>query len=187
MGLFITLFEGETAVKNRYLDFLCEIVGGTDEYSRLLGELHGIEFYSLIPNDDNRGEDGKQLREKFADERGQHALSLCLTDPCTVLEMLIGLSFRLEFETAQSRWEKTPDEWFWILIDNLDLTCYDDSVFLDDEMCYTLFSKVSQMLERHYESDGNGGLFPLKHPKKDQRRVELWYQMSAYVLENYPI
>ena len=63
---------------NRYFEFLCSIVDedGSREYDKLLSELHGIDFYSLIPNDDNRGEDGKQLRERFEDEEGAHKASL---------------------------------------------------------------------------------------------------------------
>jgi hypothetical protein len=172
-------------VKNRYFDFLCNIVDedGSCGYDKLLGELHGIEFYSLIPNDDNRGEDGKQLRQRFIDEEGQHALSQSHLDECTVLEMLIGLSYRLEFETMSSRWEKTPKEWFWILIDNLGLNTYVDGSFIPNEV----LSILKTFLDRGYKNSGDGGLFPLHKPKKDQRRVEIWYQMSAYVLENYPI
>jgi hypothetical protein len=34
---------------------------------------------------------------------------------------------------------------------------------------------------RTYEPNGVGGFFPLENPNEDQREVELWYQMSAYV------
>lgn len=176
-------------MKNSYFNFLCNIVDEdmSGEYSKLLGELHGIDFYSLIPNDDNRAEDGKQLREKFIDEEGQQALSLSQLGPCTVFEMLIGLSYRLEFESANSRWEKTPGEWFWILLDNLGLGWCNDSMFVQMQNMDEIHLKVGVFLDRHYKSDGSGGLFPLKNPRKDQRRVEIWYQMSAYILENYPI
>jgi hypothetical protein len=150
-------------VKDRYFDFLCNIVDedGSCGYDKLLGELHGIEFYSLIPNDDNRGEDGKQLRQRFIDEEGQHALSQSHLDECTVLEMLIGLSYRLEFETMSSRWEKTPKEWFWILIDNLGLSLYDDSHRVDE-----VADILKIFLDRHYEANGHGDYFHLRNPKK---------------------
>ena len=170
-------------MRNRYFDFLCRIVGREDEYGKLLNDLHQIEFYSLVPHDDNRAEDGKQIRERFMDEEGLHALSQSDLGECTVLEMLIGLSFRLEFETAQSCWEKTPDEWFWILIDNLDLTHCNDGRYSLAEVT----KNVLNFLSRHYNSNGDGGLFPLNTSKRDQRRVEIWYQMSDYILENYPI
>jgi hypothetical protein len=179
--------NGGSRLKNRYFEFLCNIVGRIDRYNKLLEELYLVEFYPLIPHDDNRGEDGKQLREKFMDEEGQQALSQSDLGPCSLLEMLIGLSFRLVFETEQSRWEKNPREWFWILIDNLGLQWCDDLMFERLECREELDIKVKNFLDRQYKSDGEGGLFPLKNPKKDQRRVEIWYQMSAYILENYPI
>jgi len=174
--------------ESRYFDFLCAIVGRSHEYSILLDELHGIEFYSLIPNDDNRCEDGKHLRQLFIDEVGPTGSSSLPHNHCTVLEMLIGLSFRLEFETAQSRWEKKPSEWFWILIDNLGISEWDNECFDEhrDEWS-VLDEQVGRMLARDYEANGNGGLFPLKETKRDQRRVEIWYQMSEYIMENYPM
>jgi len=165
-------------MKNDYFDFLCHVVDKENRHGILLQTLYRIDYYSLIPNDDNRGVDGQLLRESFVEE-GRQTLSFCPTGPCKVLEMLIGLSIRLEFETSQSRWEKTIGEWFWILIDNLGLNgCRNKHEIMD---------KVGIMLERRYNEDGDGGLFPLKDPKKDQRRVEIWYQMSQYMLENYPI
>ena len=175
-----------------YLDFLCDIVWeltpDTAEKQRerlLMKQLYDMEFYSLIPNDDNRGMDGLQIRDTFIDNGGgQQALPL---SPCSVLEMLIGLSFRLEFETSQSKWEKTPKEWFWILMDNLDIHYrYNQDLSLD-EYSDKIVTKVSHFIERHYKSSGEGGLFPLKHAIKDQKKVEIWYQMSAFILENYPI
>lgn len=152
---------------------------------QLLQRLFGMEFYSLIPNDDNRGMDGIELREQFIDQGGgQHVLPF---GPCTVLEMLIGLSYRLEFETTQSKWEKTPREWFWILIDNLNLDFRSYPDLNIEDYRELIFESVTLFLERGYKSNGEGGLFPLKNPKKDQKKVEIWYQMTNFVVENYPI
>jgi len=174
--------------KNKYLGFLCSIVGKSQDYGRLLEELHKIPFYHIIPNDDNRAMDGAELRDAFLDEVGPSGAPFLPEYPCSVLEMMIAMAKRLEFETAQSKWEKSPDEWFWILVDNLGFTSCDNTAFIQ---CQTIGDYVRKsvriFLERSYDSDGNGGLFPLKNPQKDQRRVEIWYQMNAYVLENYPI
>ena len=43
----------------------------------------------------------------------------------------------------------------------------------------------SPPVERRYKRSGEGGLFPLKNAAKDQRKVEIWYQLSSYLLENY--
>lgn len=175
-------------MENRYFDFLCGIIGRSQEYSILLDELHKIKFYSLIPNDDNRGADGLYLRSTFLDEVGPSWSPSLPTGQCTVLEMMVGLAYRLEFETAQSKWEKTVSEWFWILIDNLGLINYDNDAYFTNGKVETDIPKIiDRMLAREYDADGNGSLFPLKNPKKDQRRIEIWYQMTNYILENYPI
>ena len=171
---------------NRYFDFLCSLVGRDEEYSLLLNKLQRIEFYSLIPNDDNRVADGLYLRSMFEDEVGQNWPTS--SESCSVLEMLIGLARRLQFETVQSKWEKTVGEWFWILIDNLGLSnCTDVVCYKDASVENTICSVINTMVSREYDSNGNGGLFPLINSEKDQRRVELWYQMTNYILENYPI
>jgi hypothetical protein len=185
---------GERRMRNdQYFTFLCDLVWddvieSTDAENRtfqLLSQLYRTEFYSLIPNDDNRGMDGLDIREDFIDHQGgQQALPF---GSCSVLEMLIGLSFRLEFETSQSKWEKTPTEWFWILINNLNLDFPSNNYLSEDEYQEKIVDIVTIFLERKYKNNGEGGLFPLKNPKNNQKKIEVWYQMSAYILENYPI
>jgi len=175
-------------MENRYFDFLCAIVGRSQEYNMLLDELHKIKYYSLIPNDDNRGVDGLQLRQTFLEEVDHTWSSSLPKGECTVLEMLIGLAYRLEFETLQSKWEKTKSEWFWILIDNLGLIeCVNNRTDNNRQVCKEVTNIINRMLARDYEYNGNGGIFPLKDPKRDQRRIEIWYQMTNYICENYPI
>lgn len=173
---------------SRYFDFLCRIVGKYSDYSQFLRLLHRIEFYSIMPNDDNRGADGLHLRELFCDgKEGPTDPLSCPQGPCTILEMFIGLSFRLEFETAQSKYEKTPSEWFWILVDNIGLTPYTNSYFYNGASIDEVTEIIGRFLERKYAYNGEGGLFPLNKPKNDQRLIEIWYQMSAYIIENYPL
>jgi hypothetical protein len=172
---------------NRYFDFLCNIVGRRNEYEELLKQLHRTEFYSLVPNDHNRGADGEHLREIFCDMM-RLSTPILFNKPCSVLEMLIGLAHRLEFESAQSSWEKSPEEWFWILLNNLGLDEYtNDEYFNDRDTLSRVDIILDIFLRRLYKRNGEGGLFPLRYPKENQRKVEIWYQMTAYILENYPI
>ncbi len=173
-------------MKNRYLDYLYKIVRKNIPYVRLIQKLFSMEFYSFVPNDDNRVADGLYLRSEFCEKEELHALSFCPDGPCTVLEMLIGLSLRLEFETSQSKYEKTPREWFWILIDNLGLSEFNDEVYTS-EIDQHVENVIQICIDRKYSYLGEGGLFPLKRARSDQRTTEIWYQMSAYLLENYPI
>lgn len=97
---------------------------------------------------------------------------------CSVLEMLIGLSRRLAFEGGGE-----PAGWFWLLMRNLTLDGMDDERF--DLMDPTIVDDIVQRLVwRQYNWDGKGGLFPLQFPNRDQREVEIWYQMQAWLLEN---
>lgn len=172
---------------NSYFDFLCNLVGRKYEYSRLLGHLHRVEFYSLVPNDDNRGADGEQLRNDYIDEVGPTGAPSLPNTGCSVLEMLMGLAKRLEFELLGGRYERPARELFWVLIDNLELDWCDDVAYSNRGTSEEVEAKIKDLLERKYDTNGEGGLFPLRHAQRDQRRVEIWYQMSAWVIENYPI
>lgn len=139
--------------------------------------LYKKEFVWIVPNDDNRIEDGKDLRYEFVDaQRLQNVDPSWVNLPCSMLELLIGLSRRFSFEA-----EGEPARWFWEMMDNLELSRYHDRRdYSEDEVDEVL----ERVIFRTYSYSGKGGLFPLKNPEKDQRNVELWYQMSAYILEN---
>ena len=69
-------------------------------------------------------------------------------------------------------------------MENLDLRQFSDEVYEDYIDAPDLVQeRVDVFLDRAYSPDGTGGLFPLHEPDEDQRQVELWYQMSAYLLE----
>lgn len=143
----------------------------------LLRQLYTKEFVWIIPNDDNRLEDGRDLRNQFVDEQ-----ELSDVDPhwmdigCSMLEMLIALSRRLSFED-----DGAPEEWFWRLMQNLDLHDKTDKSKFSAEDVDEILNNV---IWRTYRRNGRGGLFPLKRAHEDQSEVEIWYQLSAYLLEN---
>lgn len=146
-------------------------------YWNLLTAMFKKEFVWFIPNDDNRVEDGRYLRCEFIEDLG---LDESDVDPdwmdlgCSMLEMMIGLSRRLSFQD-----EGEPCDWFWILVNNLDLRYSDRNKFPAEAVEEVL----DNVIWRTYEPDGKGGLFPLRHPDRDQRDVELWYQLNSYLLE----
>lgn len=148
-------------------------------YWSLLRHLYTKEFVWIIPNDDNRVEDGRDLRDEFIH---QHKI---VPDPewmglkCSILEMLIGLSRRAAFEAT----EGGPRDWFWIFIKNLDLIDLNDAKYNDSATAVEVDEILDQFVWRNYSPSGKGGLFPLKEADEDQRKVELWYQLAAYLLE----
>jgi hypothetical protein len=170
------------SLEQEYLDWLYSQVANprrgrrVDKYWVLLRILFKKEFLWLIPKDDNRAKDGKDLREEFLVSEG-----IELDDPdwvhlgCSMLEMLIALSRRLGFET-----DSDPAPWFWTLMRNVDLERYNDAAEIRHDRIHEILDTV---IWRLYHPSGDGGLFPLKKPHQDQREVELWYQLQAYLLE----
>jgi hypothetical protein len=144
-------------------------------YRQLLEKLYCTEFVWFVPNDDNRAEDGLDLRVEFINETGFKPTKEFHALGCSMLELIIGLARRLSFEA-----EGETDRWFWHLIENIGLlNCSDDSGFFDQ----SVENVLERVIFRTYMPDGRGGFFPLKEADEDQRQVELWYQLTAYVLE----
>ena len=147
----------------------------------LARQLYKTEFVWLIPNDDNRVEDGRDLRYEFIEQYGIRPDTEWMSLGCSMLEMLIALSRRLSFEA-----EGEPREWFWQLLENLDLAHHTDAhCSLSPRLCEERITEtVNDVIWRTYLPNGHGGLFPLEEAEEDQRDVELWYQLCAYVLEH---
>lgn len=163
---------------SRYLTWLysqVELDAG-DSHWRLMDVLHRTEFDDSRPNDSNRSTDGVMLRDRFISETRfsnttpeWHALS------CSMLEMLVALSERMAFQLNGD-----TAECFWDLLNNVGLNSYDDSGHFDAEEVQDILECIN---DRSYDSDGHGGFFPLSAPIRDQRDVELLYQMYAYIQE----
>jgi hypothetical protein len=146
----------------------------------LCSEMYKKEFTWFIPNDDNRLYDGLDLRQEFVDEEeGGDAPEIWLSEACSFLEMIIALARRMAFESTPLE----PDYWFWRMMENLNLRIYVDEVY-DDDVRILIDDILNRVIDRTYHADGSGGLFPLNHPGKDQREVELWYQSQQYLMEN---
>lgn len=158
--------------QSRYLDWLEEQIASTKDksYRELLERMHEKEFVWLVPNDDNRIEDGLDIRNEFFRRRTMSR------QRCSVLEVLIGLSRRLAFIAGGE-----PGYWAWELLINLGLSRM--SGHIGKVRAETIDEILETLIWRTYESDGSGGFFPLGWPNKDQRKVELWYQMCAYIDE----
>jgi hypothetical protein len=175
---------GNKPLDELYLTWLYSQIGSVKlrdksrTYWSLSRQLFRKEFFWWIPNDDNRWMDGKDLRPEFLHESG-----ITDIDPnwwnlgCSMFEMLIALSRRLEFET-----NRPARKWFWRMIENLELEECTDRNYNDIHE-----REIDEVLERViwrlYNPNGDGGLFPLENPRSDQREVEILYQYSAYLSE----
>lgn len=150
-------------------------------YRKLFFRLHEIDFTYTIPLDGNRADDGINLRYTFGNEKAYAApvIAACLDDrPCSVLEMLIALAIRCEVQIMDD-----PDVgdrtglWFWTMVDNLGLSSMTDAGFNRDYVD----KAIHKFLNREYGRNGEGGLFLIKHCRRDLRTVEIWYQMCWYL------
>ena len=172
-------------VLNEYFDWMCQIVSdkqyiGDRSYRKLLSKLHNIPFTYTIDMDGNRAADGIDLRYRFGYERNyeDYIIASFLDDkPCSVLEMIVALALRCETIMEDPDYGDRTGEWFWGMIESLGLESMDDTSFnrnyVDDV--------IDIFLSRDYGRDGRGGLFTIKHPKRDLRTVEIWYQMNWYL------
>lgn len=172
----------EGTLDDRYLTWLYSQVAevktrkSSKTYWDLLRQLYCTEFTWFVPNDDNRAEDGRELRFEWADSENIELPDHWLRLGCSFLEMLIGLARRLEFQTDES-----CEHWFWHLINNMGLLGYHDRSNFSEE---DVEDRTSAVIWRTYDPDGNGGLFPLRATDRDQRQVEIWYQFCEYLLQD---
>lgn len=179
-------------VEQDYFNWLCNKVHIDQEdkaYWLVAKDLHRKKFYSLIEHDENRGYDGIELREDYISDN-EYELEdreVDLDSECTVFEMLIALAQRIDFETSDpydlmDRTDRTAF-WFWEMMDNLGLTEFDDDSYVELDGQIYVDRIIDDFLERKYSRSGSGGLFPLKSSRRDQRKVEIWYQMGEYLSE----
>lgn len=173
----------EDRVNDEYFEWLCKMIDSRRfskhvSYRKLLMHLHDIEFTWFVPHDDNRADDGIQLRRRYALDQNDLSLSRYILGPCSVLEMMVALAIRCE-ETIMddaSMGDRTG-QWFWGMIHSLGLSSMTDSKFDRD----FVDEVIGRFLNREYEPDGRGGLFTVRHCAHDLRTVEIWCQLSWYL------
>lgn len=151
-----------------------------DKYGALCDEMHHVTFNSSVPNDDNRASEGRDLRREYLamKELPEPEFYQWLEPDASIFEMLVALSNRAGFLATM------PDhEWFMIFLRNLGFHHFEDSVY-----CNEFAREVSRALRkfnsRRYRVNGQGGLFPVRQTRQDQRQVEIYYQLCQYLQEN---
>lgn len=156
-------------------------------YRKLFEYLYSREFYSDVGNDDNRIEDGKNLRLRFAESNDSWTyrdIYLYLYNyPCSVLEMMVALAFRCE-ENIMGDYDigDRTGVWFMTMLKSLHLNKMVDSSYNENHVAEI----IDIFLNHEYEPNGDGGLFTLKNPPQDMRTAEIWYQLCWYLNEIDP-
>ena len=177
--------------RDPYYDWLCIMIGLNKNrpgrnYCEMISALHRMEFEPRIAMDSNRGMDGLQLRVDFMNEHGAWG-SATNRGPCTFFEFLVALAKRMSFLMQGEGNHGQTEYFFWKMIDNLGLTKVTDDKWNYINGEFFVEDAVWRVNQRQYQADGTGGIFPLKHPARDQRGVEIWYQMNAWMMENSSI
>lgn len=168
--------------RDPYFDWLCATVEDR-EHIELLHMLHSIEFKAKNPADSNRGMDGMRLRVEFMDRHGAFG-SATNRGPCTMLELFIAIAKNMSFLMYGNSMGHRTAYYFWILMKNLGISKITDDKWHTINGEFFVEDAVHRVVDRQYDKNGKGGLFPLQHPSEDQRGVELWYQMHAWLREN---
>lgn len=168
-------------LNNEYFDWLLKLVGSKPKYRRLMTQLFHTDFYSILDMDQNRTDDGINLRYCFGREKGYEEKDIyrLLDDrPCSILEMMVALANRCE---EQIMWDANlgdrTDIWFWSMIRSLGLSDMVNFKYDQDHVDDIL----RRFLDRKYEKNGSGGLFTISNPNRDMRVHEIWYQLSLYI------
>ena len=170
-------------VNNEYFEWLCDLAcrnrySNQISYKKLLTCLHSTPFRYLIPMDENRAEDGLELRYRFVYENDYtDDVEMYIDGPCSVLEMMVSLSLKCEEIMDDAQIGDRTRQWFWGMIANLGLGSMTD----DNYNRRYVINTVEQFLDREYEPDGVGGLFTIRNCDYDLRDVEIWHQLCWYL------
>lgn len=167
-------------VKDIYYDWIYNQICDNrfDYYGRLIDKLFNTEFRYSIVEDENRYEDGLSLRYKFSYATGVDTNVPEMEFPCTVLEMMVALSIRLEtqFMHKMSKGCRTS-QWFWEMVFNMGLNDMVNENYNEKKVNIIL----KRFLDRNYNKNGKGGLFVIDGLDKDLRDYEIWCQACWYL------
>lgn len=174
-------------IEREYFDWLCKLVCGDGfskqaSYEKLLTYLHKVPFRYSLSMDENRASDGTGMRYRFARTKVPVSRVWDILDylqgDCSVLEMMVALAVRCEENIMDdASYGDRTGQWFWQMIVNLGLGGMTNERFDWD----IVEPAINRFLDREYEPDGTGGLFTIRHCRRDLRDVQIWYQMCWYL------
>ena len=138
----------------------------------LFRALDEVVFEAVHPMDENRIADAMDLRERSGMIRELGG------KPVSLLEIVVVLSMYMSYARENLVIAAGPDRWFFEMLSNAGIGygCSEEEII----------TKGKRIVDRTYEPDGRGGLFPLLNGAGcDMRLVELWMQLNAYLVERY--
>ena len=146
-------------------------------YTKLLGILFDTPFVYTHEYDYNRMIDGEELRNIYIYDGGDEEISKW-NEPCTVLEVLIALAFKMQQMTDNPDIYYSVGYWFWVMMYNLGLDDFTNSNINK----HKVLSVINIFMNRKYRYNGEGGnIFVISNTNEDLREMEMWYQMCHFL------
>ena len=144
-----------------------------NEYDKVLWKLMTTKFVVSMDRDQNRVDDALDLRKKFIPWDWGETLQV------SILEIMVSMAIRIEDQIMKN----TSDDdrtsvWFWDMMQSLGLRQEFDSMYDGDAYVDRILHDFNN---RKYDKNGLGGLFVTRDPSKNMRKMELWFQMHAYL------
>lgn len=150
------------------LDRIGVLTGDKQDYILLCQHLFSVDYFWVFDLDSNREAAGKNLRKEFADETMIYEDEvMSISEPCKVLEMLIGLAHKI-----QELYEGSEESWFWEMMENIGLSEFDDRNY---------DAKYVDQIISEWLNYSKGSLFP------PYTNTSIWDQMNKYMHDKYPV
>ena len=93
----------------------------------------------------------------------------------------MALAIRIEEHIMEDRsMGNRVGQWFWSMIVSLGMAAMDDARFNERRARFI----IDRFNRRAYQPTGAGGLFTLINPNVDMRKLDIWYQLMAYLNES---
>ena len=165
---------------NKYIEHLMDLVGVDMSMYALCSRLMSIPFHydEHFITDRNRRDDGEDLRLAYMDG-GEDRIPSDV--PISVLEVIVALAIRIDLDIMGEPGKRDPGKWFNLMLKNLGIDYMTDRYFDGGKIDMV----IERWLDREYDMNGQGSLFPLTKCRLNQRGISIWDQACQYIVENY--
>ena len=155
-------------------------------YRLVLKALFETEFYWTIELDSNRAADAMQNRILWVDKTDPSYAELPIfASPANLFEVLVAMAWRMEEDVMRNtEYGDRSRFWFWSMLANADLLGKTD-LQMSGEEYNCLKCKLTDILDRKFSRNGNGGFFEIRDKKVDARQTQLWGLAMMWLSENY--
>ena len=188
-------------IKTEYLCYLMNRAqieaAGDNGYFHLCSAMMECPFVPVIDMDENRCYECGELRREFADSEWGY-LTYYDDDPVdildriygengTMLELFVVMAEKMKYNLEDSQYEEGTGKWFKEMLQNCGLLQSQNRQWEREGYEEYVLDILDTINYRKYGFDGEGGMFPLRWARQDQRYTELIVQMNNYIEENYDI